>query len=351
METIIASLAEYVVTFIIIFVILFTIVSYFLTDKNLIGTIKGFFLIVAAFVYSPFVYFRNSLILISRFSLKEGTDSTEIKQYLLIRFLTFIHAFLAIAVVAIITSGIITAWEIFLPPKYAREENARLVEQLENLQEEFNKLNIEVTEMENNWANNKSELIKTYKKEQDSIATKAITANATIEQKLSQSPGITFFLPIKRYLDQNENQSSIAKYERIKKEVFNYMSYQDTPQDIKGLINTYVENWFTLMVHRYEQTSLTEEQIRHKIQPAYSSKKETLKNIEHEKEYALNQKKNIEPMLKYSPFPSFLALISTALTVLLFTWFIGLLTELLWLGIDIAGNVSKIRILQQSKKT
>lgn len=348
METILASVTEYLVAFLVVFVVLFIIVSYFFTGRKLMNTIRGFFLVIASVFYSPLVYFQKSLMAVAHFRLKEAVENEGARQYLLVRFLTSVQALLAIIVVGMIASGGIKAWDSLLPPKYAREENARLEKALDNLEAEFAKLNPEVSAMDNNWTNNKLELINTYRKEQEAKATKANNDNSSIEQEITNAGAMPSFLPIKRYLDQNQYLSSIARYDNIKREALDYIKNQDTPSESKRLMSTYIENWHVLMTAKYEVSNFTEEQYRTRIQPEYATKKANLSSVERQITVTKEQQKNIQPALKYNTTTFFLLLLGTLLTALILIWSVGLIIELLWLGVDIAGNVNRIRALKQN---
>jgi hypothetical protein len=348
MEAILGSISEYLVASLVVFVILFLIVAYFFTGKKFSDTIRGFFLVIASLIYSPFMYFQKSLLAVAHFRLKEAIENEGERQYLLVRFLTSLQALLAIIVIAMIASGSIKAWNSLLPPKQAREENSRLEKSLEDQETQFTKLNPEVSTMENNWTNNKQDLIKSYRNEQDMKVTKANNDNSSIEQQVSNAATSPYFLQIKRYLDQNQNQYYVARYDNIKKEALDYIKNQETPSDIKNLLNTYVENWHLVMVYKFEQSSFTEEQYRSKIQPEYAEKKITLANIERQIADTKAQLKYIQPMIKYNVTTFILFLFGTLLTALLFIWCVGLIIELLWLGVDIAGNVNRIRTLKQN---
>jgi hypothetical protein len=348
METILASVSEYLVAFLVVFVVLFVIVSYFFTGKKLIDTVRGFFLVIASIFYSPLVYFQKSLMAVAHFRLREAGENEDTRQYLLVRFLTALQALLAIIVVGAIASGGIKAWDSFLPPKYAREENARLEKTFDNLETEFAKLNPEVTGMDTNWTNSKQVLINSYRKEQDAKAAKASADNSSVDQQITNAGAMPAFLPIKRYLDQSQHQASITRYDNIKKEALDYIKNQDIPAESKQLTNTYIENWHILMTVNYEESNFSEEQYRTRIQPDYLAKKANLSNLENEITFTKEQLKNLQPALKYNPISFFLLLLGTLLTVFLLIWFVGLIIELLWLGVDIAGNVNRIRTLKQN---
>lgn len=348
METFLGSITEYLAASIVVFVVLFLIVAYLFTGKKFVDTIGGFFLVIASLVYSPFMYFRKSLLAVAHFRLKETIENEGERQYLLVRFLTSLQTLLAIIVIAMIASGVIRAWYSFLPPKHAREEGARFEKVLEDQQAKFAKLNPEVSTMENNWTNNRQALIKSYRNEQDIKVTKASSDNSSIEQQLATTTASLFFLQIKRYLEQNQNQYYVARYDNIKKEALDYIKNQENPGDIKNLLNAYVENWHTIMVNKFEQSSFTEAQYRNKIQPDYATKKNDVTNLERQITYTKEQLKNIQPMLKYNTTSFVLILLTTFLAALLFIWCVGLIIELLWLGVDIAGNVNRIRTLKQS---
>jgi hypothetical protein len=346
METILASVTEYLVAFLVVFVLLFIIFSYFFTGKKLIDTIRGFFLVIASVFYSPLVYFQKSLIAVAHFRLKEAAENQGARQYLLVRFLTSLQALLAIIVVGMIASGGIKAWDSLLPPKYAREESARLEKALESLDAEFAKLGPEVSAMENKWTSNKQELINTYRKEQEAKSTKASNDNSSLEQEITNAGAAPYFLPIKRYLEQN--QYSLARYDNIKREALEYIKNQDAPAESKRLMSAYLENWHVLMTAKYEQSNFTEEQYRTRIQPEYATKKANLSSIERQITAIKEQQKSIQPALKYNTTAFFLLLLGTLLTALILIWSVGLIIELLWLGVDIAGNVNRIRALKQN---
>jgi len=351
MEKFLFVVAEYIIAFIIVFVILFLLIAFLFTKSKFPDTIKGFFLVLASFIYSPFVYFKNSLISIADFRLKTEDGEQGTKQYLLQRFLTSLNALLAIIVIIIITSGIITAWEILLPPKYLREQNDALEDRLNELTEQFNLVNPDVEKMEKDWNEKKTELINNYKKENENISNKALNENKNIEQKLnSNSSTVPFFNSIKTYLNQNENQYRVDRYEEIKKEVQTYIDRQDLATDSKGSLKKYSENWQIVMIKQYEKNNFGDIEYRERIQPDYISKSTTVRSLIDQISNTQNQLSNLKPALKYKFDESILALLSTFFSVIIVIWLVGLILELLWLSVDIANNVNKIRQHKEPNK-
>ncbi len=352
MENIINVVIEFLAAFIILFIMLFVLIAFLFTREKFPNTIKGFFLVIASLFYSPFIYFKNSLISISDFSLRGEKGEQGTKQFLLTRFLTALQALLAIIVIIVITSGLITAWEILLPPKYAREENARLKEELEKLQAEFDRLKPDVDKMEREWNNNKVQLINSYKNETETASNKAKNENTSIEQKLSgNSIANQYFFSIKNYLTQNEYQYKVSRYETIKNEAENYIERQDVGNEIKYSLKSYIQNWYTIMINNYEKNNFSDEQYRSKIQPEYSSKNSTVINLNHQIKNTQNQIDNLQPVLKYNFEKCFLTLLTTLLSIIVILWVIGLLLELLWLSVDIAGNINRLRNLKEINKS
>ena len=351
MQELLFTLAEYIVAFIIIFIILFLVIAFLFTKNKFPDTIKGFFLVLASFIYSPFVYFKNSLMSIADFRLRGADNDQTTKQFLLNRFLTSLQALLAIIVIIIITSGIITAWEILLPPKDLREQNDMLEARLSEINEQFRIVNPDVEKMEKDWNEKKLELIDNYKKENENIRNKALKENENIEQKLNNNPAAAqFFNSINNYLSQNEYQYNVDGYERIKNEVIGYIDRQDLTTDVKNTMRTYSENWYITMIKQYEKNNFGDEQYREKIQPDYISKSTTARNLSEQSTDIQNQLGNLKPALRYKFGESILALLSTFITVIVIIWVIGLILELLWLSVDIANNVNKIKQQKEINK-
>lgn len=346
-----STFEEYLLSSIIVFIILFIIVSLVFTGKKLPETIRGFFLVIASFFYSPFIYFKNSLLTISNFSLKEQDENEKSKQYLLIKFLTSLQALLAIIVLFVITSGIIAAWEILLPPQYVRENKARLEKAIENLNDQYDVLNPGVQKMEKEWTENKDELINNYKKERDKKTVDAKNKNTAIEKGLTdKQEAKQYFNVIKNYLTQNETQTSQSRYLSIKNEINNYIQRQQTTEDIKTSLKNYSENWYLIMMNKYEDGRYVENDYRQKIQPNYASNKAQLENISNGIANTMKQEDKLRPQLKYNVDKFLLALLGTFATVLVLIWLVGLAIELLWLMVDVARGVNKIKILKEGDK-
>ena len=159
--------------------------------------------------------------------------------------------------------GVITAWEILLPPKYLREQNNQLEQKLEEFSEQFEMVNPEVERMEKEWNEKQAELIMNYKKDNVNVFNQAQNDNNTIEQKLVNIPSAAqFFSSIKNYLNQNEYQYRIEKYEAVKNEVLGYIDRQDLTSDVKSSLQQYVDNWNLMMVKQYEKNKFSDEQVQ-----------------------------------------------------------------------------------------
>lgn len=337
-------LSDYLETFILISAILFILVAILFTRDKFPDTIKGFFLVIVSFFYSPFVYFKHSLLTLADFKLRDESKTEGTKQYLTSRFLTSLQALLSIFIILIIVAGIIAAWEILLPPKYIREQNDWLEEQLEEFRDEYQLIQPEVEKMEKEWSEKKEGLINNYFKESDSVSNKALTENAGIEKTITNNISVLdFFNSVKNYLKQNEKKKSMDGYAKIKNEVENYIERQDLTANIKSSLMNYTENWYLVMLKRYEKNSFDDEQFRDKIQPEYVSKNNKALNLSSKIAETKNQIDKLRPKLKYEVGESILALLATFLTVIVILWLVGLALELLWLSVDIASNVNKIK--------
>lgn len=335
----IPAIIEYIVAFLVLFVVVFAATSYFLTGGKIGGTVRGFLSLLLFIVYGPFKFFHKSVVTVSGFRLADGGEKADDRQYLLVRFLTFLQAVLALVVIAMLATALIRAWQAARPEEYAREQAEQLDLMDDEIAVEYDTLNPSVAKYEADWSENKQALIDARTKERDELAAKAANENAVIETRLTDPAVVGIFTPIKQYMDNNRNTSSPRQVERIKSEVDNYIAGQSLPDDIRSQLLRYAENWAVVVKKDIAAASVTEEDYRAEIQPGYAAARSRLNDLEDSKREIADARARLAPGLKYKFDDGVVSLLYSLLVIILTIWFAGLLIEILWLNVDIARNV------------
>lgn len=329
-------------------IILFIIISalflfLFVREKSgetIIGVIKS----IASFFYSPFVYIKNAFLELATFASKKESDYSGSKQYLLNKILLLSQTFLVILAILILTQGLIGSWNTFLPPKHIRDAISETNDKLDVKRDRKDEIEPMIEKMDEEWNSKREQLINDFKNQKEQIINQAEKSNFNYENDLSNDNTVSqLFVSIKNYLSQNEYYSNSSRFEKIKNDALEYVNRQDLAEAYKQSFRNYINNWHSIMINKLELKNLSETNLRNSVQPDYDNLKIEKEGITSTILYLERQLMDLEPQAKYNLGPFIIVLLATFLTFILYVWIIGLVIELLWLSVDIAANLRKIK--------
>ncbi len=335
-----------IVWILIIAVLILAGFSYWFTKDKFGYTFLGILRIIASIIYSPLLYFKNCFISLTRFGEKGDSELTESKQYLLSKILIITEWFVVLIGVFIISSGIVTSWNSFLPPKYLRDQIQGAEKYIHSLDSTFQFAKTNLERLDNDWSNKKDQLIKNFNDERGRNRSAAENENNTIATQLSSN---TSFQDLKNYLDQKNYLTDKNSIEYTRTDLENYFYYSTADENLRSSLKKYGNNWITIKLSNIDLSNYSEVDLRNVIQPEYTNLKYQESNYNSEVGGIKTNLENMKTEAKYSFKSLLLGLLITFLTFVFYMWFLGLLLEMIFLMVDLASNVKKIRSNLESK--
>lgn len=328
-------------TWVIIIAILLLLGFAFLFMREKTGyTLLGLLRLIASLVYSPLVYFKKLFVRLTEFGIKGDKEYASSKQYLLNKFLVITEGLLIIAGVLIISAGLVNTWNSFIPPEYLREQIKNVTEQIQTSEVQFQVSKQKFDALEAGWQNQKTTLINNYKAERENKKNAAIKENKSIETKYA---GDQQFNQILSYYTQNSSPYNKNNAEYYKSNVQNWVNNLPADENKKTTLNKYAENWYIIKVADMELGGFSEESLRQEIQPDYQSLKYQVDDYTRSKarmEQVLTEL-NIEARYNFKAL--FIGLLATFIMFVFYLWLIGLFLEFIFLALDLATNVRKVK--------
>lgn len=340
---------QYEISFVWILIIAILILagfSYWFTKDKFGYTFLGILRILASVIYSPLLYFKNCFISITHFGEKGDSELTESKQYLLSKILIITEWFVVLVGVFIISTGIVTSWNSFLPPKYLRVQIEGAEKYIHSLDSTFQFAKTNIERLDNDWNTKKDQLIKNYKDERARNKSNAEKENSTIAAQLS---GNVTFQNLKSYLDDKSYLTDKGSIEYTKSDLENYFYYNIPDENLKNTIKKFGNNWIAIKLADIDLSNFSEENMRNEIQPEYTNLKYQESTYNSEVSGIKTNLENMKAEAKYSFKSLLLGLLVTFLTFVFYMWLLGLLLEMIFLMVDLATNVKKIRSDLESK--
>jgi gas vesicle protein len=314
--------------------------TYLFHKQSFLQTLLGLLRIIASIFYSPIIYFKKLFDSVNTFGQKGEKEYEESNQYLLNKFLIIIKGFWIIVGVLILASGIISSWNSFLPPEYLRNQISQYEDYIQKTDSSFESSKQKYEELESAWSQQSAQLINNYKSE---IQKKISDAQREMTGIKNSYQNNEVFDAIARYISENENTDSDYYLEYYKNQSISYADNNEYDENIKLQLKKYVESWYLQKMESKNLANASDEYIRNQIQPEYANLKSEIDNYNNQKADLETELASLKKESSYN-FESLLwGLIQTILTFIMFLWFMGLFTEMIFLVVDMAGNVKHIR--------
>lgn len=314
--------------------------TYLFHKQSFLQTLLGLLRIIASIFYSPIIYFKKLFDSVNTFGKKGEKEYEESNQYLLNKFLIIIKGFWIIVGVLILASGIISSWNSFLPPEYLRNQISEYEDYIQKADSSFESSKQKYEELESAWSQQSAQLINNYKSE---IQKKISDAQKEMNGIKNTYQNNEVFDAISRYISENENTDSDYYLEYYKNQSISYAENNEYDENIKLQLKKYVESWYLQKMESKNLANASDEYIRNQIQPEYENLKSEVDNYNNQKASLESELESLKKEASYN-FESLLwGLLQTILTFIMFLWFMGLFTEMIFLVVDMAGNIKHIR--------
>lgn len=314
--------------------------TYLFHRHTFLQTFFGLLRIIASIFYSPIIYFKKLFDSVNTFGLKGEKEYEESNQYLLNKFLIIIKGFWIIVGVLILASGIISSWNSFLPPEYLRTQISQYEDYIYGVDSSFEASKQKYDGLESVWSQQSAQLINNYKSE---IRIKISDAQKEMNSVKNSYSNNEVFNSVSVYIAENENTDSNDYLNYYKNQAVSYIDYNMPDENAKTDLKKYVENWYLQKTESINLANSSDESIRNQIQPEYANLKSEVDNYNNQKTSLESELESLKNEAKYNVESLFWGLLQTVVTFILFLWFMGLFTEMVFLVVDMAGNIKHIR--------
>lgn len=314
--------------------------TYLFHKQSFLQTLLGLLRIIASIFYSPVIYFKKLFDSVNSFGLKGEKEYEESNQYLLNKFLIIIKGFWIIVGVLILSSGIISTWNSFLPPEYLRTQISQYEDYIQKTDSSFEASKQKFDELESAWSQQSAQLINNYKSE---IQKKISDAQREMTRIRNSYYNNEVFDAISRYITENENTDSDYYLEYYKNQSISYIENNVFDDNIKTELKKYADSWYIQKIESRNLANTSDENIRNQIQPEYANLKSEVDNYNSQKTSLESELESLKKEAKYNFENLLWGLLQTILTFIMFLWFMGLFTEMIFLVVDMAGNIKHIR--------
>lgn len=293
---------------------------------------------------SPVVYLQRAARTVASYDEKGEDEIRATDQYLLNKLLLGLQAGVIVLALGSLAAGLITTWNVLLPPKEVRdaikEHKTRIEENEKSLAETDEKLTV----LDTAWTSQRDGIIQAYQNERRSTKTRRNQERTAIERRASGTNLEYILTEMKGALARLGEAPSWDDLERTQDRLNNsvrwswYLGAEERSQGWK-----WVEAWHAAAVSDLELRTLDEEQIRLGHQNDLGPLRERKKGLETALELDRNQLETLRQQAKLNFVPAFFSLLGTILSVLILIWLLGLLVESLWMAVHLAGDVKRIR--------
>lgn len=314
--------------------------TYLFHKQSFLHTFIGLLRIIASIFYSPIIYFKKLFDSVNDFGKKGEKEYEESNQYLLNKFLIIIKGFWIIVGVLILASGIISSWNSFLPPEYLRNQISQYEDYIHKADSSFESSKQKYDELESAWSKQSAQLISNYRSE---IQKKISDAQREMTGVKNSYQNNEVFDAISRYIAENENTESDYYLEYYKNQSISYIDNNVFDENIKTQLKKYVESWYLQKTESKNLSNASDEYIRNQIQPEYENLKSEVDNYNSQKTSIQSELESLKKEAKYNFEALLLGLLQTILSFILFLWLMGLFTEMVFLVVDMAGNIKHLR--------
>ncbi len=340
MEQILGVITGHLLTLTIVFFVLLIILGTLFARKKIGWALFGIIKSIGSLIYCPFLYIQQRLLSLADFAQKKEIAETDGKQYLLNRFMIFTEAIVVVVSLAILASGLIISWDVFVPPKALRDQIKELETRIDTCDEALALVSPRVDRIENLWTVKKDEYIKMYKARRGKDVIKAENEKKTIE---IQYIGDNFLERVNRLLTQRMYYFTKDNIERVKSDAQNFLSSASVNNQQKNKFSRYIDDWYIIKMIELENQRYSEEDYKNTIFPAYSSLKIQSNSLTAELQNSKAQLEYLRPSASYHWGNFLFGLLSALILFIISVWVLGLLMEAMGLGVDVAMNVRDLR--------
>jgi len=344
MSSVIFTLFDNILWSAIIFFVLFIGITYIFVRNKIVLVFVGIAKILLSVVYSPFVYYKKGLLSLVAFSGKPVSDISAGRQYLLHRILMYIETALVIVATLIIVSGIINGYESFLPPKEVRTALTSIEKHLEELTKNNRPMLDKIEMLNEQWDISREKVNAHYRSKLLKMIFTENNTNFGLDKKLSvhDQYGNSFSI-LKSFLNNSSIESKESLLNTKEQAERLYVPLDTLQVEIRELFTEYIANWYASNANTIDLKVMDETIIRGLYQKEFVTLYQTNKNIIEDYYSSMTSLKMVkaEAKYRYKEFAS--SVITTFLVFISFIWVVGLFLEMMWLAVDIAGNVSKLR--------
>lgn len=330
-------------TWSIIISILLLVLFAYLFHKDKFGTtFLGFLRILASIFYSPIIYFKKLFDSVNLFGEKGEKEFADNSQYLLNKFLLIIKGVWIVISVLILGSGLVSSWNSFLPPEYLRNQITDYERQIHQLDSTNQTAKAELDKLESDWNKNSQEFIKNYKNKLQGDIDRAAKENIDISNTYANDG---LFNTINNFLNQNSGTTNDYYLQNYKDQVITHVNYNSNDENTKQTFIKYAENWYIVKSKTQKLSNINNDEIRAELQPTFTELKNQNDNYNSiKKNYELTLD-NIKKEAKYDFTNLLVGILTTIISFILFLWFVGILTEMIFLVVDMAGNIKEIKTI------
>ena len=333
-----------------VFFVLLAILAYVAIGKKAMSLLLGILRALLLFFSTPFVYLKMSILELSTPASSTELKPVSAKQYMLTKFMVFMQALLFVVAVAILSGGLVSAWNQLVPSSLLRETISATTQELKDLKSTLQETEPAVKQMETTWTSQREAKVAQYKKERDqrieklreeysALETRIATLGETVQEPLNE---------LKNSHVQNNYLDYTTLFETPLEEMASSVNRLSLPQNTKLLLHQLTDIWYAMMLTKFEVEQLNENQLICVAYPEYYSTKrkcDLLKEIIPARENDLTQLRSEE---RYNIEGCLFQIVLTLLLFVFVVWIFGLFIESIWLSIDIATNIKKIS--DQSEK-
>ncbi len=337
--------AQDFVATLIVFLLLFILIAFIVARKNSISVFAGLGLIVVSLFVGPFAYLKRAVMDLAEYRTARTTESTPPKQALLYRFFAALQGILVICAVALLATGLVSAWNQFVPSKFLRDSIGATEENMKKLSAELPQLQADVQRMETLWSTSRDSIVAAYSVRRADIVEMPMDAGGKFASQVA-SLGDTAqqaFNEIMSYHSQNALVSEPYQVESVVSEIADYIQRQNLSSEVAEILSTYNDIWHVKMLAKFDTQALTEDQVKFAAFPEFPRRQ---KRFEYVKATLPEQEKNLAEMrseMHYDFGALGGQLLLTAVEFLLLIWLAGLIIEWMWLGLEMSGHLRKLR--------
>ncbi len=342
---------EFVAT-LIVFLLLLILITFIVARKNSLSFFAGLGLILVSVFVGPFAYLKRAVTEIAEYRSAQSAESVPPKQTLLYRFFAALQAILVVFAVVLLATGLVSAWNQFVPSKYLRDSIGASEEHLKKLKAELPQLQAEVERMEFLWSTRSDSIVASYNAHRAGIADMTIDEDGKIANRIALlgDTAQQALNEIKNYHAQNASLTEPYQVESIVSEIGDYIQRQSLSSEASEFLAAYNDLWHVKMLARFEPRTLTEDQVKFASFPGFPNRQ---KRLEYVKTTLPEEEKSLLEMrsaLHYDGGALGVQLLVTAIEFLLFLWVAGIVIEWMWLGIEVSANLRKLRENSEGRK-